>query len=166
MGGLGLGFGFATMLALSIALVGPNRLAGAVAGGLLVNWMLSNVFMLNFEMHETTIGWSYLDIASVAIFTPVWLARPSRWLGIIVAASWTQIGFHFGFIIGEQTPQDEWNSTLINNILFGIELLAVTGPTFAPQQKRKPYELAPRRRSLPRVRVERPRGPVKLRLVA
>jgi hypothetical protein len=136
MGGVALGFGIFAAFAMAIACCGPNPVAKLTGAALFANWALSNLFNLNLAFYDTTVGWSYLDIAMVAILTPVWMRWPSLWLGVIVAASWAQIAFHFGFLLGERSYQDAWNSTLINNLLFAIELAFVTGPTLTRERGR------------------------------
>lgn len=159
MDGIAMGWGIAAAFSLSIACCGPNHLAKLSAAYLFSSWLISNAIFAHVSPGRAMELFAYLDTFAACFFIVVWLARPSIWLGVLTAALVTQIIFQTSYHLTDPELRDEFGAFLANNILFGIQLAAVVGPTFTKQK---------RQQTSVRVQRRRPRRPKKphLRLVA
>lgn len=157
--GIAIGWGIAAAFALAIACCGPNPHSKLVSAYLFGAWTLSNQI---FETHSTADSlerFAYMDTLAASVLIIVWFRWPSRWLGVLWAALFTQIVFQTHYTI--QAPQDrnEWAAILVNNLLYGIQLIAVVSPTFTRPKRRDSVRA---RRRPPK----RPTGKPDLKLVA
>lgn len=127
---IAIAYGVGAVLALVIAWCGPDRRAKAVAIYLVCSWAASNVIFLTHAPGDALEQFAYFDcLAAVAITT--WaLWRPAIWISLIAVALDTQLVFQLLHLVGAPMFDDAWTAILINNLLYAMQLLAVTGPTF------------------------------------
>lgn len=164
LGAVGIGFLVAAAFALAISCMGPNPMAKAAAATLFAGCLLSNLFQDVMPLQSAVLGFILMNLVFAAAFTPLLIFRWSIWLGLILAANYTQILFHLDFNLNPDSFQTGWSNALIDNVLYGLQLAAVTAPTFTPRRRRAPQDRVQRRRAQ-RVQTHPRRGPVQLRLV-
>lgn len=159
MDGIAIGWGIAAIFAAAAAFCGPNRMAKFVAAYLFAAWLVSNkIFWARTP--EVTIEWfAYMDTLAVCILLCLWFRWPSRWLGVVVAALFSQLVFQAHYTLQAPEDRNEWAAFFVNNVLYGIQLAAVVSPTFTRPKRRDSVRA---RRRPPK----RPTGKPDLKLVA
>lgn len=148
MNAVGLAFGVSAAVAFAIAYWGPNQKAKWIAGYLVASWAVSNGLFVTQSPDGALQGFAYMDCFAAAALFVVWLSRPSAWLGVVVAALYSQLTFnalhHFGISIFES----EWIAYFINDFLFAVQIVAVTLQRFSRSRPRSSVDRA--RRNNPR----------------
>ena len=145
MDGIAIGWGVAASFALAIACCGPNSMAKYVAAYLFTAWLVSNkIFWANSP--AVSIEWfAYLDTLAVCVLLCCWFRWPSRWLGVVVAALFSQLVFQTHYTLQAPEDRNHWAAFFVNNVLYGVQLTAVISPTFT-RPKRNDRSVRARRR--------------------
>lgn len=131
-----------------VAACGPSRLARICAIYLMFGWAVSNLLHFEVPYISRREGFTYLDVAGSATMVIVFLRYPYRWLGVVIASTFAQLFLHF-WVIGYAPPAQRWTFDLINNLLYGLQLVATSTPTFGryrlerPAKRRRPRRGAP-----------------------
>lgn len=136
MGAVAISFGVAAAFALAIACCGSNRLSKLAGAYLFASWLLSNVIFRSLGVDAAIAGFAYMDFAAAAAFIILWLRFSQAWIGVIAAALISQMVFHAVYYADLPSFERQWAGILINNILYAVQLVAVTTPTLLPIRRR------------------------------
>lgn len=138
MGAVAIGYFFATAFAMAVACCGPDPRAKLCSAYLLCSWMISNRIFQTNTPPETMEDFFFLDVASSLVIYLVMLLWPSRWLALLLAALSAQVLMEAYYEIIAPEHRNDYGSFLVNNLLFALQLIAVTLPTVRHFRPRRP----------------------------
>lgn len=149
MGAVAIFWFFAAAFAMGIACCGKDPRAKLCSAYLLGTWMISNQIFATRPPADTLEAFSYLDVMACGTIYAVAMRWPSRWIFLLLAGLGTQIFMQVAYRLGVQSS--DYMAFLLNNLLYGVQLVAVTLPTVAPRRRRRWIDRAPARRRSERI---------------
>lgn len=129
---------FAAAFAMAIACCGKDPRAKLVSAYLLCTWLSSNQIFHAGTMEEVMDAFSAVDIVAAMVLYIALMRWRSVWLATIVAALFVQVGLQAYYLTIDAEFRNDYRAILLNNLLYGVQLVAVASPTlFKPSRRRR-----------------------------
>lgn len=142
MGGVAIGFFFATAFSMAIACCGPDPRAKLCSAYLFCSWCLSNHIFQTRPPADAIEGFYVMDVFGSMTIYVVLLIWPARWIALLTAALTAQVLMEGYYLILAPEHRSNYGAFLVNNLLYVLQLIAVDLPTL----RRITPRLRPRQR--------------------
>jgi hypothetical protein len=137
VGAVAMGYFFAAAFALAVACCGRDPRAKLCAAYLICSWLASNQIFQHSDPTQALDRFSYLDVTALYILFVVLVRWPSRWLTLLVSALLAQVALQAYYAFLDPEARNDYTAFLANNLLYIVQLVAVTIPTFFRARRRR-----------------------------
>lgn len=134
MGAVAIGWGVATAAAFFFTQMGPSKVAKGFAAYAVFSWVVSNTAFLTQPYDATVQIFAWIDCIGAGLVLVALFQTPCRWLALLLAGIGAQAILELIYAL-TQLRDAPGVYFLANNVLLGVQLVAISLPTILPRPR-------------------------------